>query len=51
MDKVVFRTRADAEQEVETMRWYLASGECPEEHKAHIRSAIGKIMDALAKTE
>jgi len=35
--------------ELEIMRWYLDSAECPEEHKPQIRNAIGQMMDYLAQ--
>ena len=48
MGKLVIRTRKQAEDELESFRWYLDSGKCPAEHKPHIRSAIGQIMEAIA---
>ena len=51
MGKLVLRTRKQAEAELEELRWYLTSGKCPEEHKSHIRSAIGQIMDRIARDD
>ena len=51
MGKLVIRTRKQAEEQLESFRWYLDSGECPEDHKPEIRSAIGQIMDAIAKDD
>ena len=51
MGKLVIRTRKQAEDELEVLRWYLDSGKCPADHKTAIRSAIGQIMDAIAKDD
>ena len=51
MGKLVIRTRKQAEDELESLRWYLDSGKCPTDHKPEIRSAIGQIMDRLAKDD